>query len=76
MYLARIAISENHRKQGFGQFCMKKFEERAIAEKYKMTSLHVHISNSTAINFYKSLGYHGSDKPNMKVIKMEKTLQS
>ena len=57
LYLSRISVNPDYKRQGFGGRLLKYFESHSEIHGINEFSLHVRKSNQSAISFYKKNGY-------------------
>ena len=56
-HIVSVAVDPKFRGQGVGKLLMKNLEDRMVRDGIRRFKLEVAVSNSIAVNMYKSLGY-------------------
>ena len=64
-WLYAVAVLRSHQKRGLGRALVKEAEERLRAIGCKKINLQVRASNTTVIEFYRSLGYEVEERVSM-----------
>ena len=64
-WLYAVAVLRSHQKRGLGRALVKEAEERLRAIGCKKINLQLRASNTTVIEFYRSLGYEVEERVSM-----------
>ena len=64
-WLYAVAVLRSHQKRGVGRALVKEAEERLRAIGCRKINLQVRASNTTVIEFYRSLGYEVEERVSM-----------
>lgn len=57
LFINSIQVERDHQKQGLGREMMERIEKLAINEQLKVIELWVQITNRSAMEFYRHMGY-------------------